>query len=108
MERICGISESAGAFRLRLNRATRLHLANIHGLMQLLTKARRGMPWSTEDRMALLAHLRCMGKALPAFGVFSLPGGMLLLPLLAVFLDRCRSRKAAVPAPYPGKPTGLS
>lgn len=72
-----------------------LHVSCVQGLMQLLMKPRNGMPWTAEDKVALRSHLSRIAKALPAFGIFSLPGGMFLLPLLAFFLDRRRLRRNA-------------
>ena len=66
-----------------------------HGFMRLLMKPRNGQPWSAEDKAALRFHLKRFAEVLPALGVFSLPGGALLLPLLAWYLDRRRARRAA-------------
>jgi hypothetical protein len=65
------------------------------GFMLLLMKPRNGEPWTKEDRRALRLHLRHLARTLPMLGVFALPGGSLLLPLLAYFLDRRRQRALA-------------
>ena len=71
----------------------------IQGFMQLLMKPRNGMPWSAEDKLALHLHLKRVAQTLPILGLFSLPGGSLLLPLLALFLDRRRQRnRKTIPA----------
>jgi hypothetical protein len=72
-----------------------LEMSHAQGLTQLLMKPRNGMPWSAEDKAALRAHLRRIAKALPAFGIFSLPGGTVLLPLLAALLDRRKRHRGA-------------
>jgi hypothetical protein len=66
-------------------------ISHIQGFMQLLMKPRNGMPWSAEDRAAILLHLKHLAKTLPVLVIFTLPGGSLLLPFLAWFLDRRRN-----------------
>ncbi len=68
-------------------------ISHIQGFMQLLMKPRNGMPWSAEDRAAILVHLKHLAKTLPVLVVFTLPGGSLLLPVLAWFLDRRKNPK---------------
>jgi hypothetical protein len=107
LESYRGIFAADGTFLARL-RATILHnVSHIQEFMRLLMKPRNGMPWSAEDKAALRCQLRQMAKALPAFGVFSLPGGMFLLPLLAIILDRRRMRRKALPAATPEKQSEL-
>ncbi|MEW5975908.1 MAG: hypothetical protein AB1898_08900 [Acidobacteriota bacterium] len=97
-------------FLLQLKEILVAEVTHIQGFMQLLMKPRNGLPWSQEDKSAILAHLRYLGKSLPILVVFSLPGGGLLLPLLAWFLDRRRQRErwrssAGEPAhPDPARP----
>jgi hypothetical protein len=67
-------------------------VSHAQGFMQLLTKPRNGAVWTDEDRAELRLHLRHLARSLPAFGVFSLPGGSLLLPCLALFLDRRKKK----------------
>lgn len=67
-------------------------ISHIQGFMQLLMKPRNGMPWSAEDRSAILGHLKHLARSLPVLVIFTLPGGSLLLPLLAWFLDRRKHR----------------
>jgi len=76
-------------------------ISHIQGFMQLLMKPRNGMPWSVEDRAAILVHLKHLAKSLPVLVIFTLPGGSLLLPLLAWFLDRRKNcnQPAVSPAP---------
>jgi len=66
---------------------------HVQGFMQLLMKQRNGSPWSSEDKSALRLHLRHLAATLPLFGIFALPGGSMLLPLLALILDRRRQRR---------------
>lgn len=67
-------------------------LYHIQGFMRLLMKRRNGMPWTAEDKAAIRLHFKSVGTSLPMLAVFTLPGGMLFLPLLAWHLDR-RKRK---------------
>ena len=66
---------------------------NVQGFMQLLMRPRNGLPWSQADKQALLIRLRQMGKSLPYLVLFTIPGGTLMLPLLAWFLDRRKRRQ---------------
>jgi hypothetical protein len=60
--------------------------------MQLLMKERNGERWTDEDRLLIRRHLRTLGGLVPILALFALPGGSLLLPLLAWFLDRRRGK----------------
>ncbi len=74
----------------------------MHGFMALLMKPRNGMPWLPEDKHLLLSHLKHLARILPVLGIFALPGSIVLLPLLAVFLDRRRKSRS------PTEPDGPS
>jgi hypothetical protein len=66
----------------------------VRGFMQLLTKHRNtGLPWSKEEKRELKSHLRVISKVAPVMAVFFLPGGSLLLPLLAEVLDRRKHKR---------------
>jgi hypothetical protein len=78
----------------RFGALVRAEAAGMQGFMHLLMKPRNGSRWSAEERRELRAYLRRMARALPAVGVFALPGGSLLLPLLALAMDRRKSRAA--------------
>ena len=67
-------------------------LYHIQGFMLLLMKPRNGKPWTAEDKAEIRLHLKSVAASLPMLAVFSLPGGMLLLPLLAWHLDRRKQR----------------
>jgi hypothetical protein len=61
----------------------------VKGLMQLLMKNRNtGEKWTREEKREIKRHLRDLSKILPVIIIFLLPGGSLLLPLLAAVLDR--------------------
>jgi hypothetical protein len=80
------------AFLVELKAIGLRDLYHIQGFMNLLMKPRNGMPWTAEDKAAIRLHLKSVAASLPTLAVFTLPGGMLLLPLLAWHLDR-RKRK---------------
>ncbi|MFB3818733.1 MAG: hypothetical protein ACE147_13810 [Candidatus Methylomirabilales bacterium] len=66
----------------------------VNGLMQLLMKGRNGPAgWTREELLLIRAHLKAMARLVPILIVFLLPGGLLLLPILAEVLDRRGSRR---------------
>lgn len=74
----------------------RLHLTSeimqARGLMPLLMKPRNRQRWTPEDKQALVVHFRRISAISPYLVVLAMPGGMLVLPLLAWWLDRRRNR----------------
>ncbi|HWU38783.1 MAG TPA: hypothetical protein VN203_14130 [Candidatus Acidoferrum sp.] len=65
------------------------HVLAIQGLMRLLMKGRNtGEPWTPAERREIRGHLRTIAKLVPILILFVLPGGLLLLPVLAEVLDR--------------------
>ena len=66
----------------------------VKGLMQLLMKIRNtDEKWTTEEKKEIKRHLKNIAKIIPAVVIFVLPGGSLLLPILAEALDRRRVRR---------------
>ena len=66
----------------------------IKGLMQLLMKTRNtDQKWTREERTEIKRHLRKIAKIIPAVAIFVLPGGSLLLPVIAEALDRRKTRR---------------
>lgn len=80
----------------------RLHLTaemmHARGLMPLLMKPRNKQRWTPEDKQALGLHFRRISAISPYLIVLAMPGGMLMLPVLAWWLDRRRNRRPAGPA----------
>ncbi len=73
-------------------------MVQVRGLMPLLMKPRNKLPWTPEDKIELTVHLRRLSSISHYLIVLALPGGMLMLPVLAWWLDRRRGRPgAAVP-----------
>ena len=65
------------------------NVLEVQGLMRLLMKPRNsGLPWSRDEVGRIRAHIKALACLIPAFVIFLLPGGLLLLPVLAEVLDR--------------------
>ena len=72
----------------------RSEILRIEGLIAVLMKRRNGQDWTPEERAFLHGEFRRLARATPGFLIFLLPGGALLLPLYAWFLDIRESRRA--------------
>jgi hypothetical protein len=71
-----------------------MEVVTIQGLMQLLMKTRNtDEKWTREEKKEIKRHLKNIAKIIPAVAIFSLPGGSLLLPVLAEILDRRKTRR---------------
>ena len=73
-------------------------LVQVRGLQSLLMKSRNGQRWTREDKRELKAHLRRLSSISRYLVVLAMPGGVLLLPALAWWLDRRHSRDRAGPS----------
>ena len=80
------------AFLVELKAMGLKDLYHIQGFMRLLMKPRNGMPRTAEDKAEIRLHLKSVAASLPMLAVFTLPGGLVLLPLLAWYLDRRKQR----------------
>lgn len=69
----------------------RNELSQMQGLLPILMKRRNGEKWSTEDRAILHRNLRTLSGLSPYLIPLIVPGGILMLPLLAWWLDRRRN-----------------
>lgn len=69
-------------------------LGHIKGLMPLLMKPRNGSAWSAEEKAELVRDLRAMSGLSPYLVPILMPGGVLLLPVLAWWLDRRHGRRS--------------
>jgi len=67
-------------------------ILQVRGLMPLLMKPRNRQRWTIEDKAELVLHLKRLSKLSPYLVVLAMPGGLLMLPALAWWLDRRRSR----------------
>jgi len=70
----------------------RNEISQINGLIAILMKRRNGGQWTEEERAILKRNLRALSNLSPYLFPLIMPGGVLMLPLLAWWLD-CR-RKA--------------
>ena len=71
-----------------------MEVLSIKGLMQVLMKTRNSdEKWTREEKKEIVGHLKNIAKIIPVVAVFSLPGGAILLPLLAEVLDRRKTRR---------------
>ena len=66
------------------------------GLWPLLMKARNGTGWTRDERIQLCHHLRQVASLSPYLIVLLAPGSMVLLPVVAWWLDRRRVLRALV------------
>lgn len=72
----------------------RKELYQARDVIPLLMKRRNGEKWSTEERAKLLYELRAISHLSPYLIPLLMPGGVLLLPLVAWWMDlRHKKRK---------------
>jgi hypothetical protein len=62
----------------------------MRGLLPLLMKQRNGYRWTELDRKRIKVHLRKLVELSPYLVLFVAPGGFIVLPVLAWWLDRRR------------------
>ena len=68
--------------------------AELKHFMQLLMKHRNtGERWTHEEKKVLAGHIAHLAMFVPVLFIFLLPGGSLLLPVLAEILDRRKHRR---------------
>jgi hypothetical protein len=71
-----------------------MEVLSVKGLMQVLMKIRNtDERWTREEKKEIMRHLKNIAKIIPTIVIFSLPGGSLLLPILAEALDRRKTRR---------------
>ena len=76
----------------------------MQGFLQLLFKQRNtDQKWNKEEKKQIKDQLKRLSLYLPIIIIFLLPGGSLLLPVLAEILDRRKARR--IPS-APQIPTG--
>jgi hypothetical protein len=89
--------EVRGAFRHvmqlqeRERKALLSEIVQIKGLMPLLMKPRNDQRWSAEDKAELREHMRRISHISPYIAIMILPGSIVMLPVLAWWLDRRRN-----------------
>jgi hypothetical protein len=65
-------------------------ISHVQGLMPLLMKRRNGQKWTREERRELRSHLVRLSELSHYLILLVMPGGFVLLPVLAWWLDRRR------------------
>jgi len=74
----------------------RSELSQVSGLIPILMKRRNGEQWSKEDRAILLRDLRALSNLSPYLIPLLMPGGILMFPFVAWWMDvRRKERKNA-------------
>jgi hypothetical protein len=68
-------------------------MSQVKGLMPVLMKRRNKQKWSDEDIAHIRAQLRRVTRLSPYLVVIVMPGGFVVLPVLAWWLDRRRARR---------------
>ncbi|MFZ5995415.1 MAG: hypothetical protein ACOYU4_10575 [Thermodesulfobacteriota bacterium] len=91
------IKAEAKATFLRCRKEILEEVLQVQDLMGILMKGTHAR-WTEEDLAAIKKHLTHLAKRIPALSILLLPGGLVLLPILAEVLDRRKSRKSAAPA----------
>jgi hypothetical protein len=69
-------------------------VVQVKGLMPILMKRRNRQKWTREDIAQMRVHLKRLSKVSPYLVVLVMPGGLVILPVLAWWLDRRRGRRA--------------
>ena len=77
----------------REKRRLRDELAAMKGAWPLLMKQRNGGTWTPEDKACLKGMVRSAASVSPYLFIWAVPGSVVLLPLLAWFLDRKRKQR---------------
>lgn len=80
-------------------------LSRIKGLMPLLMKRRNGGNWTVDERHQLIEQLYALAHLSPYLVVLVLPGSVMLLPVLAWWLDRRRDQRQTAAGAVPPAPT---
>lgn len=85
--------KSVGEVTAREKRRLVAELSSTRGFMPLLMKPRNNQRWTPEDKRELASHLRRISRISPYLVVLVMPGGMLMLPVVAWWLDRRRNQR---------------
>lgn len=77
-------------------------LSQVRGLIPILMKRRNGEKWSAEDRKMLQRDLRALSNLSPYLIPLVMPGGILMFPILAWWLDYRRKGRGSQSGPVSG------
>ena len=67
-------------------------MSQVRGLMPILMRRRNKQQWTPEELAEIRDHLRRISKLSPYLVIIVMPGGFAVLPVLAWWLDRRRTR----------------
>lgn len=67
-------------------------LAKVQGLIPLVMKLRHRQQWTRAEKVLLRRHIRRVSRLSPYLLLLLAPGGLLVLPALAWWLDRRRGK----------------
>ena len=88
-------------FYERMDREKRQILSEfvqVKGLMPLLMKPRNKQQWTPQDKRELMLDLKCLSRMSAYIAVLVMPGGFVLMPVMAWWLDRRRGHRGALQA----------
>ena len=88
-------------FYERMDREKRQILSEfvqVKGLMPLLMKPRNKQKWTPQDKRELMLDLKCLSRMSAYIAVLVMPGGFVLMPVMAWWLDRRRGHRGALQA----------
>jgi hypothetical protein len=98
MTRPGALIQSVRELTARERRHLTAEILHARGLMPLLMKPRNGQRWTPDERQQLASHFRRLSSISPYLVVLAMPGGILVLPALAWWLDRRRNLRSSSPA----------
>ncbi len=67
-------------------------MSQVRGLMPILMRRRNKQQWTPEELAEIRAHLKRISQLSPYLVIIVMPGGFAILPVLAWWLDRRRTR----------------
>jgi hypothetical protein len=88
-----------GALIDRERRHIQSELVQAKGLVRLLVKPRNKQHWTTQDKSELRLYLKCLSRICAYMAVLLMPGGLVVLPVMAWWLHR---RRASCTVPTSG------
>ena len=94
-----GIAPIKRAFELaeRERKFLLSEMTQVSGLMPILMRRRNKQKWSPEELAQIRAHLKRISQLSPYLVIIVMPGGFAVLPVLAWWLDRRRTRTRPAP-----------
>jgi hypothetical protein len=78
----------------REKRRTLSGLVQVRNLMPSLTMLRNYQKWTSDDKRELRFHLKRLSRVSAYIALVVLPGGFVLMPVMAWWLNRRRSQPA--------------